>query len=74
MENHFHPLFDIDEEEDARRIAIIMPPPIVSLPPVLARHQHTSHFYTIVKRIDRDIGHTGATTLHDLRAIIPRKL
>lgn len=37
MENHFHPLFDIDEETEVRRIATNLLPPIIDSVSVLAR-------------------------------------
>lgn len=37
MENHFHPLSDMDGEEDAWRIAATPPPLVFSAPPTLIR-------------------------------------
>lgn len=74
MENHFYPLSNIDGEEDAWRIDAVVPPPIVSLPLAPARHQHTLHFCTILRRIGRETSGLEATILHDLRVATLRRL
>lgn len=37
MDNFFHLLFDMNEDKDALRIAIVVPPLVVSLPLDLAK-------------------------------------
>lgn len=65
VENYLNLLLDIDEEEDIRRIATISQTLIISMPLIITQYQHNSHFYTIFRRISREINHSKVVVLLD---------
>lgn len=65
MENHFHLFFDTDKE-DVRRIGVVSPTLVGSLPLAPAQQPLTSHFCTIFRKINREITHLEAIILYNL--------
>lgn len=74
MENHLHPLFDTSGEQDGRRIVVVIPPSVVSLPPTPTQWPHSSHFHIILRKTDKEINHLKVVILHNLGSAIPNRL
>lgn len=70
VEDRFHPLFDMDGEEDGRRIAATLPPLFVSAPPAAIKQQPVLRFYTILWKIGRDTDQLYTIVLHDLEVVM----
>lgn len=74
MENYFHPLSNIDREEDVKRIITTLPPPIISKLLALARLPLVSHFHIFFSRIGREISRSKVVVFYNLGVVVTMKL
>lgn len=74
IENHFHQFSDTDEEKDTKRIVVVILPPFISLPLAHTQQPYFLHFYTILQKIDKEIGHSEVIILNNLGSAVPKRM
>lgn len=61
MDNCFNLLSDMNGDEDAQKLIIVVSPSIISLPLSPTTWSKALHLYIIMRKIGREIGHLEAT-------------